>query len=272
MKRLIVVALATFVFVACSETGNRNQGPNVVGQEIEYSAGDLTMKGYISQNENNFSQRPGILVVHEWWGHDEHARNSADKLAELGYVALAVDMYGNGKQADHPEDAMQFSSEVMGDFEKAQTRFNAALETLKKQDNVDPDKIGAIGYCFGGSVILAMAHSGAELDGIAAFHAGLQLPVMPEDSLNSRILILNGAADPMVTEDHVSNLTGAYESINADYQYISYEGAQHAYTNPAADSLGQKFDLPLAYDAEADSMSWEEMKLFFEDTFSSSGS
>jgi dienelactone hydrolase len=211
-------------------------------------------------------------VVHEWWGHDEHARNSADRLAELGYVALAVDMYGNGKQADHPEDAMQFSSEVMGNFENAQNRFNAALETLKSQGNVDPEKIGAIGYCFGGSVVLSMAHSGSELDGVAAFHAGLQLPVMPVDSIRSRILILNGSADPMVTEEHVSTLTGAYESINADYQYISYEGAQHAYTNPAADSLGEKFDLPLAYNAEADSSSWDEMKTFFEETFGSGGS
>lgn len=274
MKKYVIFFLSLFVVGACTKTETETQrtGVNVVGQEISYTAGDLTMNGYITQDENNFSERPGILVVHEWWGHDDHARKSADMLAELGYVALAVDMYGNGKQAEHPEDAMQFSSEVMGNFENAQNRFNAALETLKSQDNVNPDQIGAIGYCFGGSVILAMAHSGADLDGVAAFHAGLQLPVMPQDSISSRILVLNGAADPMVTEEHVSALTGAYESINADYQYISYEGAQHAYTNPAADSLGQKFQLPLAYDAEADSMSWEEMKLFFEETFSSNES
>lgn len=262
MKKLMTIALMLFVLGACAETETRDSGPSVVGQEISYTSGDLTMNGYIAQDENNFSKRPGILVVHEWWGHDEHARNSAEKLAELGYVALAVDMYGNGKQAEHPEDAMQFSSEVMGNFENAKSRFNAALETLKSQDNVNPEQVGAIGYCFGGSVILAMAHSGADLDGIAAFHAGLQLPVMPEDSLDTRILILNGAADPMVTEEHVSTLTRAYEGINADYQYISYEGAQHAYTNPTADSLGEKFGLPLAYNAEADSLSWEEMRSF----------
>ncbi|WP_103665997.1 dienelactone hydrolase family protein [Gracilimonas amylolytica] len=269
MKKLMTMAFVLLLLGACAQTETRDSGPSVVGQEISYEMDGLTMNGYIAQDENDFSKRPGMLVVHEWWGHDEHARNSAEKLAELGYVALAVDMYGNGKQADHPEDAMQFSGEVMGNFENAQARFNAALETLKDQDNVDPEKIGAIGYCFGGSVVLAMAHSGADLDGVAAFHAGLQLPVMPEDSIDTRILILNGSADPMVTEEHVSTLTGAYESISADYQYISYEGAQHAFTNPGADSLGQKFELPLAYDAEADSLSWEEMKTFFNETFES---
>jgi len=116
-------------------------------------------------------------------------------------------------------------------------------------------------------VILAMANSGADLDGVAAFHAGLQLPVMPQEGLTSRVLVLNGADDPFVTEEHVSTLTSGYESINADFQYISYDGAVHAYTNPGADTLGKKFDLPLAYNAEADSLSWEEMKSFFNETF-----
>ncbi|MAL18413.1 MAG: dienelactone hydrolase [Balneola sp.] len=268
MKRFIPIAAILFLIGACgqNEKYNGNQ-VNVVGQEISYSTGETTMNGYIAQDENDFQQRPGILVVHEWWGHDEHARNSADKLAELGYVALAVDMYGNGKQATHPDDAMKFSNNVMSNFETAEARFNAALETLKNRGNVDSTKIGAIGYCFGGSVILAMANSGADLDGIAAFHAGLQLPVMPQEGVKSRVLVLNGADDPFVTEEQVANLTSGYEDINADYQYISYDGAVHAYTNPGADSLGQKFELPLAYNAEADSLSWEEMKTFFSETF-----
>jgi dienelactone hydrolase len=268
MKRFIPIAAILFLIGACgqNEKYNGNQ-VNVVGQEISYSTGETTMNGYIAQDENDFQQRPGILVVHEWWGHDEHARNSADKLAELGYVALAVDMYGNGKQATHPEDAMKFSNNVMNNFDTAEARFNAALETLKNRGNVDSTKIGAIGYCFGGSVILAMANSGADLDGIAAFHAGLQLPVMPQEGVKSRVLVLNGADDPFVTEEQVANLTSGYEDINADYQYISYDGAVHAYTNPGADSLGQKFELPLAYNAEADSLSWQEMKTFFSETF-----
>ncbi|SMO59048.1 dienelactone hydrolase family protein [Gracilimonas mengyeensis] len=267
MKRLLPLFAMLLFIVACGQGEYTENESNVVGQEISYSTDEITMNGYIAQDENNFEQRPGILVVHEWWGHDAHARQSAEKLAELGYVALAVDMYGNGKQASHPDDAMKFSNNVMSNFESAQARFTAAMETLKSQDNVDSTKIGAIGYCFGGSVILAMANVGVDLGGIAAFHAGLQLPVMPEDSLDTRILILNGAADPFVTEEHVATLTGAYEDLNADYQYISYENAMHAYTNPGADTLGQKFDLPLAYNAQADSLSWEEMKDFFDTTF-----
>ena len=267
MRKLLLLAPVLFFMVACGGSEYSTNEPAVVGQEISYTADDITMNGYIAQDENDFEQRPGILVVHEWWGHDAHARTSAEKLAELGYVALAVDMYGNGKQASHPEDAMKFSNNVMSNFDSAKARFNAALETLKAQDNVDSTKIGAIGYCFGGSVILAMANSGMELDGVAAFHAGLQLPVMPQEGLSSRVLILNGADDPFVTEEHVTTLTDAYEELNADYQYISYDGAVHAYTNPVADSLGKKFDLPLAYNAEADSLSWEEMKSFFNETF-----
>lgn len=272
MKYYFIPALLLLFVSACGQSEYSEQQPNVVGQEISYSTDDITMNGYITQDENEFEKRPGILVVHEWWGHDDHARKSADKLAALGYVALAVDMYGNGKQASHPDDAMKFSNNVMSNFGMAQERFNAALQTLKQQDNVDSTKVGAIGYCFGGSVILAMANSGIDLDGVAAFHAGLQLPAMPQNTMNSRVLILNGAADPFVTEEHVTALTGAYENIGADYQYISYEGAMHAYTNPGADTLGQKFELPLAYHAEADSLSWEEMKGFFEETFAEQAS
>jgi len=267
MKRLIPIAAILFLIGACTESKYSTSDANVVGQEISYSTDETTMNGYIAQDENEFAKRPGILVVHEWWGHDEHARNSAEELAELGYVALAVDMYGNGKQASHPDDAMKFSNNVMSNFETAQARFDAALKTLKAVDNVDSTKIGAIGYCFGGSVILAMANSGADLDGVAAFHAGLQLPVMPQEGLTSRVLVLNGADDPFVTEEQVASLTSGYESMDADFEYISYDGAVHAYTNPGADTLGKKFDLPLAYNAEADSLSWEEMKSFFNETF-----
>jgi dienelactone hydrolase len=250
-----------------SEEMEMDDNPSVVGEEVSYSAGDLTMNGYIAYDENMEGERPGILVVHEWWGHDEHARNSAEKLAELGYVALAVDMYGDGRMADHPEDAMQFSGEVMGNFENANERFTAAMETLRNHSMVNGEQIGAIGYCFGGSVILAMAHSGADLDGIVAFHAGLQLPVMPEEEIDTEILILNGADDPMVSEEDIENLTSAYDEMGTSYEFVNYEGATHAYTNPAADSLGQEFDLPLAYNADVDEQSWERMKQFFDELF-----
>ena len=141
------------------------------------------------------------------------------------------------------------------------------METLKDHPLVDAGQTGAIGYCFGGSVILAMANSGADLDAVVAFHAGLRLPVMPQEGITSRILILNGAEDPMITDEDVENLTGTLVEANADFRYVNYEGATHAYTNPAADSLGEKFDLPLAYNAQTDSLSWQEMREFLEQTF-----
>ncbi|MDX1590647.1 MAG: dienelactone hydrolase family protein [Balneolaceae bacterium] len=258
----------TVILTACSQSEPMNQDSSMVtGEEITYTAGDVSMNGYIAYDENDQGVRPGILVVHEWWGHNEHARNSAEKLAEMGYVALAVDMYGEGRVADHPEDAMEFAGSVMGNFETAQARFNAALETLKDHPMVDAGKTGAIGYCFGGTVVLAMANAGADLDAVVSFHGGLQLPVMPESDMDTRILILNGADDPMVTAEQVEALTGALEDVNADFQFINYEGATHSFTNPAADSLGAEFELPVAYNAEADSLSWSEMEEFFQQTF-----
>lgn len=260
--------LLAAILTACSQSEPMNQeSSSVTGEEITYTAGEVTMNGYIAYDESSQGVRPGILVVHEWWGHNEHARNSADKLAEMGYVALAVDMYGEGRVADHPEDAMEFSGSVMGNFETAQARFNAALETLKDHPMVDAGQTGAIGYCFGGSVVLAMANAGADLDAVVSFHGGLQLPVMPQDDMRTRILILNGAADPFITEEQVENLTGALETVNADFRFVNYEGATHAFTNPNADSLGSAFDMPLAYDAEVDSLSWQEMEEFFQQTF-----
>lgn len=267
MKYLIHLFLMSIFFLACSQTKKETVEVNIKGEEINYTADDLTMNGYIAYDASSKKKRPGILVVHEWWGHNEYTRNRADMLAELGYVAIAVDMYGDGKQAAHPEDAMKFSSNVMGNFDSAKARFNAAIETLKSNPNVDTTQIGAVGYCFGGSVILAMANDGVDLDGVAGFHAGLQLPVMPGENLTSRVLVMNGADDPFVTKEQISNFTGALEANNADFQFINYEGAVHAYTNPEADSLGEKFSLPLAYNAEADSASWEEMKNFFSTTF-----
>lgn len=269
MKYAIQLFAVALLFTACNQSKEKTvtEEVNIKGSEISYTTDDITMNGYIAYDESSDKKRPGILVVHEWWGHNEYTRKRADMLAELGYVAIAVDMYGNGKQADHPEDAQKFSSNVMGNFEDAKARFNAAIETLKKNPNVDGEKIGAIGYCFGGSVILSMANAGVDLDGVAAFHAGLQLPVMPKDTLRSRVLVMNGADDPFVTQEQIANFTGAMESANSDFQFINYEGAVHAFTNPGATELGEKFELPLAYNAEADSASWQEMKAFFNTTF-----
>lgn len=276
----ILIVLAVALSACKSETKDKSQEEDeidvvveendieIIGEEISYESDSTLMKGYIAHNEVIKEKRPGIIVVHEWWGHDEFAREKADELAELGYIALAVDMYGQGKQAEHPDEAMEFSSNVMNNFDTAKQRFIAAMETLKANENVDSDKISAIGFCFGGSVALAMANSGADLDAVAVFHSGLGLPVMPGEALQAKLLIQNGAEDMMITDEQEKEFKNQLEAVNADYEYIAYEGVKHSFTNKDADSLAKEYELPLAYDEEATVKSWEKMTKFLEDTYS----
>lgn len=270
MKYLHYSVFITLLLIGCAPQEKAAE-PNIVGEEISYATDDVNMNGFIAYDASSNEKRPGILVVHEWWGHNEHARDRAEKLAELGYVALAVDMYGDGKLADHPEDAQKFMMSVMTDLDAATARFEKALETLKANPNVDTEHIGAIGFCFGGSIIISMANAGIEdLDAVAAFHSGVAVPFMPEKGkTKARILVQNGGADPMISAESISDVQKAMDEAEVDYTYISYEGVLHSFTNPAADSNGVKFQMPMAYDVKADSASWEEMKVFFEETFNS---
>lgn len=276
--RYSLLLLLIISFIGCkTESENKeikddaksalNEEVKLLGEEITYKTDSTNLKGYIVYDENLKNKRPGILVVHEWWGHDEFARQKADELAELGYVALAVDMYGEGKKAKHPEEAMTFSSSVMKNFDTAKQRFLVAIETLKKNEFVNVEDISAIGFCFGGSVSLAMANSGVDLDGVAVFHSGISLPVMPNETLKAKILVQNGADDVMITNEQVQKFKSQLDSINADYEYIAYEGVKHSFTNKAADSIAKQYNLPLAYDQKAAEQSWQKMTEFFEEIY-----
>ncbi|ULC58168.1 dienelactone hydrolase family protein [Flaviramulus sp. BrNp1-15] len=239
----------------------------IKGEEVIYSTDTTQMKGYIVYDKNLKTKRPGIIVVHEWWGHNDYTRERANMLADLGYTAIAIDMYGDGKQADHPGDAGKFSGMVMKNIDMAKARFDAALEVLKNNPSVDSTQIAAVGYCFGGSVVLTMANAGKDLDAVAAFHSGVQLPIMPNKNLKAKVLVANGADDPFVSPESVVNFKKAMDSINADYTYVAYPGAKHAYTSKGADALGKKFELPLEYNAEADAKSWEALQELLNKTF-----
>lgn len=272
IHRLIAACLILFSF-SCGET-KKEESPETQQEvirlnasEITYAADTTRLEGFLVYDEALEGTRPGILVIHEWWGHNEYTRKRARMLAEEGYTALAVDMYGEGKQASHPEEAGQFAGMVMQNMPLAEARFEAALQQLKSHPTVNPDQIAAIGYCFGGSVALTMANIGKDLEAVAAFHSGIQLPAMPSDSLEARVLVANGAEDPMISKEDVEKFKAALDSVGADYQYISYEGATHAYTSKAADSLGKEFGLPLAYNEEADKKSWNTLLEFLEKTF-----
>lgn len=278
MKQLIIFLLY-LIFIGAASCKQKTVGKDidaptatvlpvkVKGEEVTYATDSTNLRGYIAFDGNRHEKRPGILIVHEWWGHNEYVRKRADMLAELGYTALAVDMYGNGKQAGHPDDAGKFAMSVMMNIPEAKARFQAAVELLRKQESVDGGKIAAMGYCFGGSVALTMANTGADLKAVAAFHSGVALPVMPNKDLKAKVLVCNGGADPFIGPESVMAFKKAMDSIGADYEYISYPGVKHSFTSKAADANAEKFQLPLAYDEEADRKSWASMQKLFKEVF-----
>jgi dienelactone hydrolase len=236
-------------------------------QEIEYKQGDTTLLGFLAYDDAAKGKRPGVLVVHEWWGMNEHARNQAVRVAKAGYVGFALDMYGKGKIATHPKDAQAFMEEATKDRGVAGARFNAGLEVLKKQPQVDTDKIAAIGYCFGGGVVLAMARAGnPDLDAVATFHGHLSADGFPAEKgkVKAKILVQAGAADPMVPKDEVAEFEKEMKAAGVTPKVIVYPNAKHAFTNPNADKAGMD---GLAYNADADKKSWDELVKFLKQVF-----
>jgi len=238
-------------------------------EAVTYKDGDTVMKGFIVYDDASKGKRPGIVVVHEWWGITKHVRDEARRFAGQGYTAFVADMYGDGKTADNPKDAGALSGSVRKNPAAMQSRFNAAKDTLARHATVDASKIGAAGYCFGGSVVLDMARAGADLKGVAAFHAGLGAAVPPAEpgKVKAKILVQNGEADPFIKLDSVDAFKKEMAAANVDYRYISYPGAMHAFTNPEATEKGKKFNLPLAYDPVADKESKAEATKFFSAVF-----
>jgi len=257
MKR-VLMAIGLMLFVGAGAQAA------IQGKEVTYRSGDTELKGFIAYDDAIEEPRPGVLVVHEWWGHNDYARKRARMLAELGYTALAVDMYGDGKQAKHPEEAGKFAGEVRKNLPLEKARFDAALELLKKQPTVDPDRIGAIGYCFGGGVVLEMARAGVPLDGVVSFHGALDTENPAQRGVvKAKLLVLTGADDPFVPAEQVARFKAEMDAAGVNYRVVSYPGAKHAFTNPDADSYGKQFGLPLEYNAVADRESWQAMQDFF---------
>lgn len=242
--------------------------PNVVGEEISYELDEVSLTGYIAYDENQEGLRPGVLVVHQWWGHSDYVRMRADMLAEMGYTAFALDMYGDGKFAEHPEDAQRFSSEIMNNMDVAVARFEKAKDLLEAHPTTDSTKTAAIGYCFGGSVVLHMARVGSDLDGVASFHGGLETGATAQaGTTKADVLVLHGEEDPWVTEEQIAAFEQEMADAGVDLEFISYPGATHGFTDPSATENGQRFDLPIAYNAEADSASWAELERFLDEVF-----
>ncbi len=267
--RTLLAFFLLLSFAACANSDDQTIG-GVQTQEIEYSSGGTTLKGYLAYDASVKGKRPGILVVHEWWGHNEHARERARMLAELGYTALAVDMYGDGKLADHPKEAGEFMNAAMKDWEGSQARFNAAKKVLQDHATVDPERIGSIGFCFGGAVSLRMARGGADLDAVVAFHSALPLapPVSP-GQVKAAILVINGADDGFLDPKTVVSFKEEMAAATVDFEYLALEGVKHSYTNKQADEFSKKFNIPaMQYNKEADERAWSAMQDLFKRVFS----
>ena len=266
----ILSAVTTVALAACANTAEKTMAraeTDIIGQEIRYEAGGATLNGYLAFDPNQAGPRPGVLVVHEWWGHNEYTRDRARQLAELGYTALAVDMYGDGKQADHPEDASAFMMEVFDNMDAGVARFQAAKKLLNEHVSTDPEQTAAIGYCFGGAIVLHMARTGADLDAVAAFHAGALETGNDAANIRGKVFVAHGADDPFVEPDAIASFQQAMDAAGVDYELVLYPEAVHGFTNPDATATGQRFELPLAYQKEADERSWAQMQALFIDVF-----
>jgi dienelactone hydrolase len=239
----------------------------IVTREVSYPAGSVTARGFLALPEDG-GKHPGVLVVHEWWGLNDYARKRAEQLAALGYVALAVDMYGDGKVAGHPKDAGSFAAAVMKDLPEARRRFEGALAFLAKQPGVDPDKIAAIGYCFGGGLVLQMACEGVPgLKAVASFHGSLGAEVPQGVKPTARMLVCHGAEDNFIPSGVLEAFPSRMKAAGVDLEFHSYPGAKHGFTNPDADKVAKEFDLNVAYDAKADAESWKALQKFLKKSF-----
>jgi len=264
MKQLLV-ALLTFALAACADMGAKP--PAIKEVPVTYKDGATTLEGFIVYDEAREGRRPGVLVVHEWWGITPHVRGEARKFAEQGYTAFVVDMYGDGATADNPKDAGKLAGSVVKNPPVMESRFNAARAELARHHTVDASRIGAAGYCFGGTVSINMARAGADLVAVATFHASLFMNTPAPKQVKPKLLVMNGAADPLVKPDQIEAFKKDMDAAHADYRFINFPGALHAFTNPEATELGKKFSMPIAYDAAVDKQAKAEAARFFAEAF-----
>lgn len=232
-------------------------------EAVGYRDGAAELEGYAAYPAGG-GRRPGVLVVHEWWGHNAYVRQRAEMLAGLGYVGFAVDLFGKGVTAATTDEAGKLYAAVMSDRRVAQGRIGAALDRIRANPAVDPAKLVCLGYCMGGTVALDLARSGAELRGAVSFHGALATPTPAKTgAVKCPVLVLHGADDPMVTPEQVTGFRDEMRAAGADWQFHEYGGARHAFTNPAANLP----ELGILYDAAADRRSWEVMKSFLTEVF-----
>lgn len=263
-------------FVSCNNSSSSSEekkdsttaSSRLKEDNTTYSADNVNMNGYVVYNDSVQGKRPAVLIVHEWWGLNDYAKMRAKQLAELGYVAMAVDMYGDGKTAADPDAAMKLAGPFYQNPQLTKTRLDAALAKLKTYPEVDTNNIAAIGYCYGGYVVLNAAKLGESLKGVVSFHGNLGGVKPDKNLLKAKVLVLHGEADPIVKPTEVDQFKKQMDSVGADYTFKSYPNAKHAFTNPMADSIENKYHIGVGYNEAADKQSWDAMKEFLQKVFS----
>ncbi len=232
-------------------------------KSIPYTLDGITMQGEMALNTAQAGRRPAVLVMHEWWGRNAFSDDRARALAKLGYVGFAVDMFGNHAQADNPAEASRLSSAISENLPLMTNRFMAALRAIKQQPEVDPNKIAVIGYCFGGSVALSMVRQGVDLAAMVGFHAGVSgIAPIAHPPIKTPVRLFTGGADPFVPTLQVEATVAQMRAAKTDIEVVTYAHAKHAFTNPAATEKGERFNLPLQFDADAADDSWQQMQVF----------
>ena len=279
MKKSIQLLLFTamlFSFTACSNNSSSQKKdsmttssatPVIKEEGVSYPAGNLSMNGFVAYDSASAAKRPVILVIPEWWGLTDYAKSRAKQLAELGYFAMAVDMYGNGAIADDPGTAQKLAGPFYANPQMGKDRIDAALAKIKNYPQADTNNIAAIGYCFGGAQVLNAARIGENFKGVVSFHGNLVGVPADKNLLKAKVLVCHGEADKFVTKEEVAKFKKQMDSIGAVYTFKSYANATHAFTNPGATEKGKQFNMPIEYNAAADKASWNDMKDFFGQIF-----
>jgi dienelactone hydrolase len=262
-RKFIILLIIFSIGAISSVFGEKTSGSKIKEENITYTVSGKVYKGFVAYDENMKGKRPGILVVHEWWGLTDYPKMRAKKLAELGYIALAVDMFGDGKTAANPTEAQAYTAPIYSNPAFSKTLLDVALGKLKGYKETDPARVYAIGYCFGGAVVLNYAKLGGDVKAVVSFHGGLKGVPADKNLLKAKILICNGGSDKFVSEADITIFKHQLDSIGAPYTFKSYPGALHAFSNPAATELGKKFSMAIEYNKDADLNSWNDMKKFF---------
>ena len=259
MRTRLFMTIATLAAAAAGSSAA------VKTEHVEYTYDGKTFKGMLAYDDAATGKRPGVLVVHEWWGLNAHAMDRAKRLADEGYVAFACDMYGDGKKTEHPKEAMEFAGEVRKNSAAWVGRAKAALKVLEDSPKVDPSKLAAIGFCFGGSTVLQLAFAGADLDAVVSFHGAPVVPTAEQaKAVTGRILMCHGADDGFIKLETIAAFRKALDDNGVKYEWVSYPGAVHSFTSKEADKGGNP---GMKYNAAADTASWASMRKLFDEAF-----